>query len=51
MVNTEESLKILANYNDVEAYRSVFNQKILKKDEVKETITFSAALPISKQEL
>ncbi len=30
MVNPQESLKILANYNDLEAYNNIFKQKILK---------------------
>lgn len=32
MVNPQESLKILANYNDFEAYNNIFKQKILKKN-------------------
>lgn len=31
MVNPQEALKILINYNDFEAFRTIFNQKILKK--------------------
>lgn len=38
MVNPQESLKILANYNDFDAFKSIFNQKMIKKEEVKEGI-------------
>ncbi len=30
MVNSEESLKILSNYNDFETYHMIYKQKILK---------------------
>lgn len=30
MVNPQESLKILTNFNDFEAYDSIFKQKLLK---------------------
>ena len=30
MVNPQESLKILANFNDFGAYDSIFKQKLLK---------------------
>lgn len=30
MVNPQESLKILANYNDFDAYNTIFRQKLLK---------------------
>lgn len=51
MVNPQESLKILANYNDFEAYRSVFSQKILKKDELKDLIVFPVLMPKTRDEL
>ena len=31
MVNPQESLKILANYNDLEAFNIIFKQSILKQ--------------------
>ena len=36
MVNPQESLKILSNYNDFEAYKNIYYQKILKKEDVKD---------------
>jgi hypothetical protein len=32
MVNFQESLKILTNYNDFEAYKTIYYQKLLKKE-------------------
>jgi hypothetical protein len=39
MVNPQESLKILANYNDFEAFNIIFCQKILKQNS-EDSLTF-----------
>ena len=45
MVNPQESLKILSNYNDFGAYQTLYNQKVLKKEEKKDSFEFPAAFP------
>ena len=32
MVNPQESLNILTNYNDFSAFQTIYSQKIIKKD-------------------
>jgi hypothetical protein len=51
MVNPQESLKILSNFNDFEAYKSIYNQKMIKKEDIKETPEFTTASPKSKNDL
>jgi hypothetical protein len=33
MVNPQESLRMLANYNDFDAYNNIYRQKILKNNQ------------------
>ena len=40
MVNPQESLKILANYNDFEAFNIIFKQNILKQKVADDGCTF-----------
>ena len=40
MVNPQESLKILANYNDFEAFNIIFRQKLLKQNPPEDALAF-----------
>jgi hypothetical protein len=50
MVNPQESLKVLANYNDFEAFNNIFRQRVLKQNPGEDPLAFLPE-PKSREEM